>query len=311
MKVALLLVLFALPSMAANPFVGDWALTTDGGAVWLGVEERGGQLSVGLMWRGGRVWPARNAALRDGKLYFEAVRNPSGEKPVDQFVASVEGDNLTLRLEGPQRAQATGMRQPPLPPAPDLSRVRWGAPVKLFNGKDLSGWRLTNPSVKSGWSVEAGVLMNRTPDRHATQPVRYGNIRTEREFEDFNLTLDFRSPPGGNSGVYLRGIYEVQVSPHQDGEPGTGSAGAIFGRIAPSSNAARPAGQWQSLNITLMDRHVTVVLNGVTVVDNLPLRGCTGGALRSDVQRPGPIYLQGDHTDVDFREVVLRPAIGP
>ena len=289
-------------------FVGDWALATeDGGAVWLGVDEKAGQLSVGLMWRGGGVRRAQNARVRDGKLHFETVSTRRGEKLVDKFVATLDGDRLTI--EQPPANRATGRRQPPLPPAPDLSRVRWGAPVTLFNGEDLSGWKLTNPAVENGWSVEDGALINRTPGRHATPRVRYGNLRTEGEFEDFNVTLEFRVPPDGNSGVYLRGIYEVQVGPRGEGAPGTGSAGSIFGRIAPSPNAAKPAGEWQSFDITLVDRHVTVVLNGVTVIDNQPLRGCTGGALWSDVERPGPIYLQGDHTDVDFREIVLRPVV--
>lgn len=303
----LLLILLALPLPAANPFVGDWALTTeDGGAVWLGVEEKAGQLAAALMWKAGFVREAQKTELRDGRLFIEAGR---GGNTVDRFVAAIEGGTLTLRQQTPSVMQATGKRQPPLPPAPDLARVRWGTPVKLFNGKDLSGWRLTDPSPKNGWSVEDGVLINRTPDRRATPPVHYGNLRTEREFEDFKLTLDFRVPPAGNSGIYLRGIYEVQLSPRGEGEPDTRSAGAIFSRIAPSSDAARPAGEWQSCAVTLVDRHVTVVLNGVTVIRNQPLRGCTGGALWSDVQRPGPIYLQGDHTDVEFRNVVLRPVI--
>ncbi len=310
MKLALSLALFALPLLAANPFVGDWALMIpEGGAVWLGVDEKGAQLSVGLMWRGGSVRQGENAEARDGKLYFETASVRDGKRSATQFVATLEGDRLKLIQKTPQSVQAVGKRQRPLPPAPNLARIRWGAPVKLFNGKDLSGWRLTNPAVTNGWSVENGVLMNRAPGRHATPRVHYSNLRTDREFEDFKLTLDFRVPPAGNSGVYLRGIYEVQVGAPRDGPPTKTGPGSIFGRIAPSAEASRPTGEWQSFDITLADRHVTVVLNGVTIIDNKPLRGCTGGALWSDVERPGPIYLQGDHTDVDFRNIVLRPAI--
>ena len=72
--------------------------------------------------------------------------------------------------------------------------------------------------------------------------------------------------------------------------------GGLYSRITPTVNRAeKPAGEWQTIDITLVDRHVTVILNGKTIIDNQPVLGCTGGALWSDEFRPGPIYLQGDH----------------
>ncbi|MCX8108572.1 MAG: DUF1080 domain-containing protein, partial [Verrucomicrobiae bacterium] len=207
------------------------------------------------------------------------------------------------------RATFTGRRIPPLPPRPDLAKVRFGEPIVLFNGKDLSGWRLIEAGAENGWRVENGVLVNR-PEQEPGKPRKhYGNLRTEREFEDFNLTLEVKVPKGGNSGIYLRGIYEVQVADTYGKPLDSHNMGAIYSRITPKVSAEKPAGEWQSFDITLVDRHVTVILNGKKIIDNEPLLGCTGGALWSDELRPGPIYLQGDHEAVDYRNIVLRPVI--
>jgi hypothetical protein len=104
-------------------------------------------------------------------------------------------------------------------------------------------------------------------------------------------------------------MYEAQVVDRDSRMQGISGPGAIFGRIAPSKNAGKPGGQWQTYDLTLVDRHITVMLNGETVIDNQPVEGCTGGALKSDVTQPGPIYLQGDHTSVKYRNILLAPAI--
>lgn len=137
----------------------------------------------------------------------------------------------------------------------------------------------------------------------------YGNLRTDREFEDFNLTLETRLSPKGNSGIYLRGIYEVQVADTFGHGLDSHNMGGVYSRITPTEAAEKPAGEWQTMDITLVNRHVTVILNGKKIIDNQPLLGCTGGALWSDVLRPGPLYLQGDHTGVEYRNIVLRPVV--
>jgi hypothetical protein len=139
--------------------------------------------------------------------------------------------------------------------------------------------------------------------------ISYGNLRTEREFEDFNLKLEANVPEKGNSGIYLRGIYEVQVMDSHGRGLDPHHMGGIYSRITPTQSAEKPAGEWQSMDITLLDRHVTVILNGKKIVDNQPLLGCTGGALWSDEFRPGPLYLQGDHTGVKYRNMTLRPIL--
>ncbi|MFZ2639430.1 MAG: DUF1080 domain-containing protein, partial [Verrucomicrobiia bacterium] len=137
----------------------------------------------------------------------------------------------------------------------------------------------------------------------------YANLRTEREFEDFRLTLEVRVPKGGNSGIYLRGIYEVQVADTCGKPLDSHNMGGIYSRITPTVAAEKPAGEWQTMDITLVDRHATVILNGKKIIDNQPVLGCTGGALTSDEFRPGPIYFQGDHTSVDYRNIVIRPVV--
>ena len=198
---------------------------------------------------------------------------------------------------------------PPPPPAPDLANLKFGTPVNLFNGKDLTGWRLINEKQKNGFSVSDGILSNNPVQTEGAQHISYGNIRTDQEFEDFNLKLEVNVPEGSNSGVYLRGMYEIQVIDSYKKELDSHYMGALYSRIKPTVNAEKPAGTWQTMDITLCDRHVTVILNGVKIIDNQPVYGPTGGAMKSDVFTPGPIYLQGDHGTVQYRNIVLTPII--
>jgi hypothetical protein len=163
-------------------------------------------------------------------------------------------------------------------------------------------------NAPSAWKVEDGLLRNDTTlptGEHKT----FANLRTEREFEDFRLEVEFRVPTNGNSGIYLRGIYEIQVANSYGRRNDTHNCGALYSRILPSENVSKPPGEWQTFEITLVDRHLTVIHNGKKTIDNHPVLGCTGGALWSDEFKPGPIYLQGDHTSVDYRKLVLRPVV--
>ena len=161
------------------------------------------------------------------------------------------------------------------------------------------GW--SNPKADNGWSVVDGLLLNRVePGKHL------GNLRTEREFEDFNIKLETRTQADSNSGIYLRGIYEIQVAETYGRPLDPHNMGALYSRITPSVAAEKPIGEWQTFDITLVDRHVTVILNGQKIIDNQPVLGCTGGALTSDELKPGPLMLQGDHTNIDYRNIVLR-----
>jgi hypothetical protein len=317
----------AIAAEADNPFLRRWALTIPGGgAGWLSVTQEKGYFDASILWGGGSVVPVAHVFFDEDKSTLfvtrlsEVRRKDSSGKTIrtqqitELITGKVEGDQLNLTLIRPhqngigiRREEFTGKRIPPLPPTPDLSAAKFRDPVTLFNGKDLSGWKLTDSKQASGWSVEEGVLINRPVQEKDKPHKAYGNLRTEQEFEDFKLTLETRVPKGGNSGIYLRGIYEVQVADTYGKPLDSHNMGGVYSRITPTVNAEKPAGEWQTVDITLLNRHVTVILNGKTIIDNQPLLGCTGGALWSDEFRPGPIYLQGDHTGVDYRNIVIRP----
>ncbi len=306
-----------------NPFIGHWELTIPGGgAGWLGVTQENGYLDARILWGGGSVVLVSSVYVDGGTLYVTRTRKleRKDKKKVvrthsftETITATVSGDTLRLTQAKPNpngkdvaRKVFTGKRSPPLPPKPDLSKLNYGAPIQLFNGKNLDGWTLTNPKQANGWSAINGVLDN-NPAQPEGRRVSYGNLRTEAHFEDFNLKLEVEVPKGGNSGIYLRGIYEIQVSDSYGKPLDAHNMGGVYSRISPTVSAERPAGQWQAMDITLADRHVTIILNGTTIIDNEPVLGCTGGAMWSDVAKPGPIYLQGDHKAVKYRNIVLRP----
>jgi len=307
---------------AMNPFIGNWALTIPGGgAGWLGVTQDGGYLDASVLWGGGSVIPAESVYLDGANLVVtrarEVERKDKDGKVIrkqnftDTISATVSGDELKATVTRPnpnggpvEKQEFTGKRIAPVPPAPNLAALKFGKPVELFNGKDLDGWELTNPTSANGWSVKDGILVNNPVKQEGKH---YGNLRTKATFEDFNIKLETKVDKGGNSGVYLRGIYEVQVEDSYGQPVDSHHMGGIYSRITPTVAAEKPAGEWQSLDITLADRHVTVKLNGKTIIDNQPLLGCTGGALWSDEFKPGPIYLQGDHTGIAYRNIVLTP----
>lgn len=323
---ALPLILISITAAAqsdSNPYIGRWALTIPGGgAGWLGIEDKGDYLDGGILWGGGSVVPLASVYV-DGQGNLVATRiNEVERKDADGKVvatqrftetivaAKPQGDDLALTRTVPNTngkgavvREFTGKRIPDLPEAPNLKRVKYADPIQLLNGKDLTGWTLTNPSAKNGWTMKDGILTNEAP----RQGGAFGNLRTEQEFEDFNLTLEVRVPQGGNSGVYLRGIYEVQVEDSYGKGLDSHHMGALYSRITPSQSAEKPAGEWNTMDITLVDRHLTVILNGKNIIDNQPVLGCTGGALWSDEFKPGPIYLQGDHGSIEYRNMVLKP----
>jgi hypothetical protein len=315
LSIAAALSLGAVLNAADNPFVGRWALTIPGGgAGWLGVESKDGVLSSSVLWGGGSVVPTAGTKVDgDTLIVTREQKNKEGKVTTETITAKIEGDVLKLttskkNAEGKEvgkPAEFIGKRIADIPAKPDLAKVNFGPQLQLLNGKDLAGWRLLK-EADNGWSVVDGVLQNRVvkaKDKH------FGNLRTNAEFEDFNLKTEVRTQEGSNSGIYLRGIYEVQIM-ESFGKPlDSHHMGALYSRITPSVNAEKPIGEWQTLDITLVDRHLTVILNGKTIIDNQPVLGCTGGAMTSDEFKPGPIYLQGDHTNVDYRNMLLRPVV--
>ena len=310
-------------------FLGQWTIDISGGSVgWLEVRQEKDYLDADLLWGGGSVNPMAHVYLSGDKFLVVTkvdkvirTKDANNEPIKTQLITSwlevqKKGDKIAGFIYNPHRdgtgidsTSFVGTKLPPPPPAPDLTKLKFGTPINLFNGKDLTGWRLTNEKQKNGFSAKDGVLTNDPAQTEGEHHVSYGNLRTDQEFEDFNLKLEVNVPEGSNSGVYLRGMYEVQVLDSYGKELDPHNMGAIYSRIKPTVSAEKPAGTWQTMDITLCDRHATVILNGVKIIDNQPIYGPTGGALKSDVFTPGPIYLQGDHGKVFYKNLVLTPII--
>jgi len=132
---------------------------------------------------------------------------------------------------------------------------------------------------------------------------------SDQSFRDFRLHVEFMYPKGSNSGIYLRGRYEVQIIDGFGQEPGSRNIAGVYGFVTPTANAARLAGEWQSMDVTLVGRRVTIVLNDETVIDDQEIPGITGGALDSKEGEPGPLFIQGDHGPISFRSIVVTPAL--
>ena len=310
-----------------EPYLGRWALFVPDGAAWLEVKEAEGYVDADLLWYGGSVVPVDHAYLHNGSLVVTRVHRHVQEKDAngkavrthqrtELYTFTFYGEQLvgkqispTNNGYGTQVTKFYGKKLPDLPPAPDLTAINYDEPISLFNGSDLTGWELMGENRENGWTVKEGVLFNNPVQKEGEPRIHYGNIKTTDKFEDFNLTLEVNVPKGSNSGIYLRGIYEVQIADTYGKDLDSHNMGAIYSRITPATAAEKPAGEWQNLDITLCDRHVTVILNGETIINNQPLMGITGGAITPCECEPGPIYLQGDHGPVSYRNVVLKPII--
>ena len=295
---------------------GDWSLKLDSGTpAWLSIERTDAEPTVRMRLHVGPDGPHTDVQQANGRLTFTLRQNKKqrNTRTVDVGVkdGKLDGVIVTTSKDGAvQREAFTGKKIPPVPATPpDLSKVRFGQPMMLFNGIDMTGWRPHELEKVNGWSVKDGLLVNTTPKTDFSATGAYANLRTDAVFEDFWLHIEFLIEKDRNSGVYLRGMYEAQVVDRDSRMQGIQGVGAIFGSIPPSKNAGRLPGEWQSYDLTLVDRHVTVVLNGEKVIDNQPVPAPTGGAVFTDPTAPGPIHLQGDHTNVAYRDIYLAPVL--
>jgi hypothetical protein len=187
-------------------------------------------------------------------------------------------------------------------PAPKLVREQapvWGEPINLTEGDLSAHWRPRDPSASNLWSLQGGLLENQGQGT---------DLISAQEFEDFKLQVEFKYPSGSNSGIYLRGRYEVQIQDDFGKARNSLFIGGVYGFLTPALNAGKPAEEWQSYEITLIGRRVTIVLNGELIIDDQIIPGITGGALNSREGEPGPLILQGDHGPVNFRNLVVIPA---
>lgn len=323
---------WAIPTLQSstteNPFLGTWTLDVEGGGVgWLNVHDEKGFLDAELLWIGGSVLPVSDVYLADDTTLVvtrtnEVTKTKDGAANERKHIRTQtlrikkSGDQLQGSMTGPSWGGSgettvtfTGKPMPPMLEKPNMGNIKYGKPITLFNGKDLTGWKLIDPNNKNGFKVVDGQLANNPVQSEEGEHLHYGNLRTEQEFKDFNLKLEVNIPEGSNSGVYLRGMYEIQVVDSYGKELDSHNMGGLYSRITPSVAAEKPAGEWQKMDITLYNRHLTVVFNGKKIIDNQPVPGPTGGAISSDVLAPGPIYLQGDHGNVAYRNIVLTPVL--
>lgn len=287
---------------SAKPFLGRWDLTLKDQSheypSWLEVTEDGNQLKARFVGRWGHARPLPSVTVSDGKLTFVSPKDEEGSNADLVFEGHLSGKTLAGTLNGPDGTtwQWTGVRAPVLG---EKKTPHWGEPILLFNGTDLSGWKQSKPGPPD-WTVKDGAII---------KPGNAPELISERKFKDFKLHLEFNCGKDANSGVYLRGRYEVQVETESQAEPPSHHTGGVYGYLDPTPEQPRTPDVWQTYDITLIGRHVTIVLNGKTVIDNQEIPGLTGGALDSHEAEPGPIYLQGSEKgQAAFRNIVVTPA---
>lgn len=307
--IAAIAALLAVPTFAfaqtsaPPPVLGRWDFVVAGAdgryPSWLELTPSGRGVIVGrFVGRVGSSRPIARAEWADGTLRFAIP--PQWEEGTGELrlEAKLEGERLTGTLTNPDGSRHTFTATR----APNMRRSsppQWGQPIDLFNGKDLTGWT-TQGGGQNNWRAVNGVLTNAASGT---------NLMTDRTFGDFKLQLEFRYPKEGNSGVYLRGRHEVQIEDSPEREwPLSVHLGGVYGFLQPNENAGNNPGEWNTYEITLVGRRVTVVLNGKAVIADQVIPGITGGAIDANEGAPGPILLQGDHTAVEFRNVRLTPA---
>lgn len=283
----------------SSAILGRWDITVnvDGKLMpsWLEIKHSGINMLVGrFVGVNGSARPISRIHFKNGMMSF-AIPPQWDAEPND---LKVEGEfknggfDGTMVFSNGKTYKWTGKKAPVLRRS---GQPQWGKPVVLFDGKNMNQWQATGPNQ---WVVESGVLKS---------PRSGSNLVTKDKFTDFKLHIEVRYPSGSNSGIYLRGRYEVQVEDSYGREPSDILFGAVYGFLPPNQMAAKPAGEWQVFDITLVGRLVTVKINGKTVICDQEIPGITGGALDSDEGEPGPIYLQGDHGPVEYRNIIITP----
>jgi hypothetical protein len=292
-------VLAVTVSADQQAFLGRWNLTSTGdnpGAYWLEVKEDGGKLTARFLNRGGHPTPVNTIKVEGDELVFT---HGTGNQPPAEFRGKLSGDKLTGTLtRGERTVTLSGGRPAKWPPSNANGQHTYGPPVALFEGKGLDAFTVQHKERPMNWSVEEGVMTNGE---------KANNVISKEKFKDFKINAEYKVGPGTNSGIYLRGRYELQVLDDHGKPPFDRGHMAVYGWHAPKVNASKPQGEWQTMEAIVVGNRVTVTHNGQRVHDNAVLEAVTGGALDNDELAPGPIMIQGDHTKVWFRKITVTP----
>ncbi len=296
---------FSTFAQEVNPLEGRWDMVVsyEGKEVpsWLEVRHSGNNTLVGrFVYFEGSARPISEVKFHDGKFSFEIPPQWEEEDAHFEVEGQIEGAGLkgTFHYVDGKTYNWHASR------APKLAYTKnpvWGESKSLFNGKDLSGWQAMG---ENQWIAESGVL---------TSPMAGSNLVSEEMFTDFKLHIEFRIQKGSNSGIYLRGRYELQVTDSKGMEPSDILFGGIYGFLTPNEMAAKDAGEWQSYDITLIGNRVSIVANGIHIISDQIIPGITGGALDSKEGEPGPFLIQGDHGHgdgpIEYRNIVVTPVV--
>jgi hypothetical protein len=300
----ILFTLFALSGWAqeTNPLEGRWNLTVDfqGKELpsWLEIRHSGHKTLVGrFVYAFGSARPVSEVKYQGTKFSFAIPPQWEPGNSDMKFTGELKADRLegAMTYTDGKKYSWTAMR------APELAYVKnpkWGETISLFNGKNLDGWYIDG---SKNWSVKNGIL---------TCPGGVSNLISEQKFENFKLHAEFKFPKGSNSGIYLRGRYEVQIIDSEGMGPSDILFGGIYGFLTPNIMASKGADVWQTYDIILIGRRVTVIANGTPIIMDQIIPGMTGGAIDNKEDQPGPLMIQGDHGAVEFRVIEVTPLAG-
>jgi hypothetical protein len=286
---------------AQSPFAGRWNLTGIGADAdhiyWLEIKDDAGKLSGMFLNRGGSPVPLFVAKVENGELIFQTG---SAARPGPEFRARLKADGKLAGsgVEGARKVMWEGAHPPVWPAANANGTHTYGSPVVLFDGTSLDAWGVQDPTKPMNWSIVDGSMTN---GDHAN------NLVSKMKFRDFKVHAEYRLVEDSNSGIYLRGRYELQVMMDFGKPPESHGHMSIYSWVAPLVNATKPVGEWQVADAVIVGNKVTAVLNGQTVQNNTTIQAITGGALDADETAPGPLMIQGDHSKVWYRKVTVTP----
>jgi len=278
---------------------GRWDLTVskDGKELpsWLEIRKSGYSTLVGrFVYAFGSARPISEVRIENDKFRFAIpIQWEEGESDLE-FEGWKKGDGLegTMRYSDGKTYSWTAVLAPKLP---HIKKPVFGKTISLFNGKDMSAWHADKDNQ---WIVDNGILKSEKAG---------ANLISNEKFMNFKIYAEFKYPKGSNSGLYLRGRYEVQIADNKGMNPSDILFGGVYGFLEPNEMAAKDAGEWQSYEITLIGNRVTVIANGITIINDQVIPGITGGAIDSKEGEPGSFLIQGDHGPIEFRKIEVTP----